>query len=549
MKFINRFSKVAAVLVVAFIGVAAASTKDHGKYFEISKNIEIFTNLYKEINTYYVDDVDPAKLMRTGVDAMLESLDPYTNFISESEIEGFRYITDGKYNGIGALIHKKGDYVTITEPYEGCPAQKAGLKAGDIVKSIDGKSAKGKSTDDISNILKGFPGTEIEVMIERPGVNSELKLTMVRDEVIVPNVPHSGMLDGDIGYVALTTFTRNAGKNVADAVKKLKEENPNMKGVIFDLRGNGGGLLTEAVNVSNVFIPKGELVVTTKGKVIDWDRSFKTLNKPVDEEMPLVVLINKGSASASEIVSGVIQDLDRGVLIGQRSYGKGLVQNTRDVGYNSKVKLTTAKYYVPSGRCIQGVSYKDGSPINIPDAERTSFKTKNGRPVLDGGGVKADILLERKEGENIIASLLQKHLIFDYVTNYCIGKETIPAVENFDFTAFEDFVTFLSDKDYNYETATEKLLKKLKEQAEEDAYLDQIQPQIKSMEDKIMAEKKNDLYNSKEEISNIIEKEIASRYFYQKGKIEVGLKNDKEIKEAVKVLNNPAEYEKILKKK
>ncbi len=549
MKFINRFSKVAAVLVVAFLGVAAVSTTDHGKYFEISKNIEIFTNLYKEINTYYVDDVDPAKLMRTGVDAMLESLDPYTNFISESEIEGFRYITDGKYNGIGALIHKKGDYVTITEPYEGCPAQKAGLKAGDIVKSIDGKSAKGKTTDDISNILKGFPGTEIEVIVERPGVSKEMKLTMVRDEVIVPNVPHSGMLDGDVGYVALTTFTRNAGKNVADAVKKLKEENPSMKGVIFDLRGNGGGLLTEAVNVSNVFIPKGELVVTTKGKVIDWDRSFKTLNKPVDEEIPLVVLINKGSASASEIVSGVIQDLDRGVLIGQRSYGKGLVQNTRDVGYNSKVKLTTAKYYVPSGRCIQGVSYKDGSPINIPDSERTSFKTRNGRPVLDGGGVKADILLERKEGQNIISSLVRKHLIFDYVTKYCIGKESIPAVENFDFTEFEDFVTFLGDKDYNYETATEKLLKKLREQAEEDAYLDQVQSQIKMMEDKILAEKKNDLYTSKEEITNIIEKEIASRYFYQKGKIEVGLKNDKEIKEAIKILNTPAEYKKILQQK
>ena len=338
-------------------------------------------------------------------------------------------------------------------------------------------------------------------------------------------------------------------KNVADALKKLKEENPNMKGVIFDLRGNGGGLLTEAVNVSNVFIPKGELVVTTKGKVIDWDRSFKTLNKPVDEEMPLVVLINKGSASASEIVSGVIQDLDRGVLVGQRSYGKGLVQNTRDVGYNSKVKLTTAKYYVPSGRCIQGVSYKDGSPINIPDSERTAFKTRNGRPVFDGGGVKADILLERKEGQHIISSLIQKHLIFDYVTQYCIGKESIPAVENFEFTDFENFVAFLGDKDYNYETATEQLLSELRDQAKEDTYLDQVQPQIKAMEDKIKSEKKNDLYDNKEEISNIIEKEIASRYFFQKGKIEVGLKNDVEIKEAIKLLNTPTEYNKILQQK
>ncbi len=547
MRFITQSFKIFVVLVVAFAGIAAVSTKDHGKYFEISKNIEIFTNLYKEINTYYVDEVDPAKLMRTGVDAMLESLDPYTNFISESEIEGFRYITDGKYNGIGALIHKKGDYVTITEPYEGCPAQKAGLKAGDIVKSIDGKSAKGKNTDDISNILKGFPGTEIELTIERPGESKEMKITMVRDEVVVPNVPHHGMLKNDVGYVALTTFTRNAGKNVANAVKKLKEENPNLKGVIFDLRGNGGGLLTEAVNVSNVFIPKGELVVTTKGKVIDWDRSFKTLNKPVDEELPLVVLINKGSASASEIVSGVIQDLDRGVLIGQRSYGKGLVQNTRDVGYNSKVKLTTAKYYIPSGRCIQGVSYKDGSPIDIPDSERTAFKTRNGRPVLDGGGVKADLMLERKEGQNIINSLLQKHLIFDFVTEYCIGKESIPVVDDFEFTDFDRFVKFLDGKDYNYETETEKLLINLQLQADEDAYLGKLQGQIDAMERSILDEKENDLFNSKEEIINIIEKEIASRYFYQKGKIEVGLKNDIEIKEAIKLFNNPAEYKKLLK--
>jgi len=329
----------------------------------------------------------------------------------------------------------------------------------------------------------------------------------------------------------------------------LKEENPNMKGVIFDLRGNGGGLLTEAVNVSNVFIPKGELVVTTKGKVIDWDRSFKTLNKPVDEELPLVVLINKGSASASEIVSGVIQDLDRGVLIGQRSYGKGLVQNTRDVGYNSKVKLTTAKYYIPSGRCIQGVSYEDGTPINIPDTDRTAFKTRNGRSVYDGGGVKADVLLDKKEGQQIISSLLQKHLIFDYVTEYCIGKPTIPAVKDFKFTEFENFVAFLEGKDYNYETQTEQLLSELVKQAEEDSYLDQIQTQIKLMEDKIQEEKKNDLYNNKMEISNIIEKQIASRYFFQKGKIEVGLKNDEEIKKAIDLLNTPTEYNKVLKNK
>ncbi|MFK7806607.1 MAG: S41 family peptidase [Saprospiraceae bacterium] len=548
MKIITRFSKLTVVMLIAYLGIAAVSS-DHGKYFEISKNIEIFTNLYKEINTYYVDDIDPAKLMRTGVDAMLESLDPYTNFISESEIEGFRYITDGKYNGIGALIHRKDDMIVITEPYENCPAHKAGLKAGDIVLEIDGKNAVGKTTDDVSDILKGFPGTEIELKIKRPGVSDNMSITMTRDEVIVPNVPHSSFVTDDIGYISLTTFTRDAGKNVAEALKKLKAENPALKGVIFDLRGNGGGLLTEAVNVSNVFIPKGELVVTTKGKVIDWDRSFKTLNKPVDEEIPLVVLINKGSASASEIVSGVIQDLDRGVLIGQRSYGKGLVQNTRDVGYNSKVKMTTAKYYIPSGRCIQGVSYSDGTPIDIPDAERTAFKTRNGRTVLDGGGVKSDVPLDELAGEGIMRSLFEKHLIFDFVTEYCVGKETIPAVENFEFKDFDQFVTFLKGKDYHYETETEKLLKNLEKKADQEKLLSSVQGDITTLQNKIQQEKKNELQKNKERITDFIEKEIASRYYYQKGKIMMSLKNDIEIEEAVKVLSDNNRYQEILGKK
>ncbi len=534
-------------MLVAFLGVATV-TSDHGKYFEISKNIEIFTNLYKEINTYYVDEIDPAKLMRTGVDAMLESLDPYTNFISESEIEGFRYITDGKYNGIGALIHKKDDHVVITEPYEGCPAHKAGLKAGDIVVSIDGKSAKGKSTDDVSDILKGFPGTEIELTIKRPGESKERKVTMTRDEVVVPNVPHYSFVKDDIGYISLTTFTREAGKNVANALEKLKEENPNMKGVIFDLRGNGGGLLTEAVNVSNVFIPKNELVVTTKGKVIDWDRSFKTLNKPVDETLPLVVLINKGSASASEIVSGVIQDLDRGVLIGQRSYGKGLVQNTRDVGYNSKVKLTTAKYYIPSGRCIQGVSYSDGAPIDIPDEERTAFKTRRGRTVLDGGGVKADIILDKSKGEGIINSLMENYLIFDFVTEYCVGKESIAAVEDFNFTDFDQFVKFLENKNYQYETDTEQMLADLKKKAEKENLWSTVQPEYNALQSKIKQQNKDELNKNKARIVDLIEKEIASRYYHQKGKIMMSLKNDEEIKEAVSILTDTGRYNKLLGK-
>lgn len=537
--------KILGMVLLAVLTMSTIST-DNGKYFEISKNIEIFTNLYKEINTSYVDDLDPAKLMRTGIDAMLESLDPYTNYISETEIEGFRYITDGKYNGIGSLIRKMGDYVTITEPYADSPAAKAGLKAGDVILAVDGKSAKGKSSDDVSNILKGFPGTEVVLTIQRPGEAKEKKVTMVRDEVLVPNVPYSGMVSEDVGYIALTTFTRNAGKNVGEALKKLKEEQPNLKGVIFDLRGNGGGLLTEAVNVSNVFIPKGELVVTTKGKVVDWDRSFKTLNKPVDEEVPLVVLIDKGSASASEIVSGVLQDLDRGVLIGQRSYGKGLVQNTRDVGYNSKVKMTTAKYYIPSGRCIQGVSYEDGIPVDIPDSLRTAFKTRNGRKVLDGGGVSPDFPMQKDTDLSIVKGLTSKHIIFKYATEYCLKNPNIPAPEDFNFTDYDGFIQFVDDQNFKYDTDSEKALNKLERQAKKDDYLAQIQPDLEDMRKKILERKRNDLQAHKAAIVNLIEKEIASRYYYQKGKIEVGLKNDPEIKESLRLFSNPAEYKKLI---
>ena len=539
--------KLVAILLIAFTSIATIDS-DHNKYFEISKNIEIFTNLYKEINTYYVDDLDPGKLMRTGVDAMLESLDPYTNYISETEIEGFRYITDGKYNGIGAMIRQIGDYVTITEPYDDCPAQKAGLKAGDIILEVDGKSAKGKSTDDVSAILKGFPGTEVDLLIERPGESKSKKITLVRDEVIVPNVPYSGMVSDDVGYVALSTFTRDAGKNVGNAIKQLKADNPELKGVIFDLRGNGGGLLTEAVNVSNVFIPKGEMVVTTKGKVADWDRSFKTLNKSIDEQIPLVVLINKGSASASEIVSGVIQDFDRGVLIGQRSYGKGLVQNTRDVGYNSKVKMTTAKYYVPSGRCIQAVSYENGEPIDIPDSLRTTFKTQSGRVVLDGGGVKPDIAIKEDIDVPIIKDLLRKYMIFEYATEYALQHNEIPTVEEFRFTEFDDFVAFLQKKNFHYETQSEKVLKDLEKVAKKEELNDVFESDLKAIQNKIETEKKNELYENKETIISLIEKEVASRYYFQKGRIQIGLRNDAEIKEALAVIKDHKRYKTLLEK-
>jgi len=546
MKFNRRSLKVLGLLVVLFIGVSTNYTTDHGKFFEIAKNIEIFTNLYKEINTYYVDDLDPAKLMRTGVDAMLESLDPYTNYISESEIEGFRYITEGKYNGIGAQIKIIDDYITITEPYEDSPAFKAGLKAGDQLVAVDGHPAKGKSSEEVNEILKGYPGTAVELTIRRPGEDKDLKIKLVRDEVRVPNVPYHGMVADGIGYVALTTFTRQAGRNVAKGLKALKEENPDLKGVILDLRGNGGGLLAEAVNVCNVFIPKGELVVTTKGKVKDWDRSFKTLNPPVDAEIPLAVLINNNSASASEIVCGVIQDLDRGVLIGQRSYGKGLVQNTRDVGYSSKVKMTTAKYYIPSGRCIQSVEYQDGKPAHIPDERRTPFKTRNGRVVLDGGGLKPDVLMDRDGESDILKTLEEKPLIFNYVTQYCLKHETIPPVEDFHFSEWDGFLGYLYENHFYYDTKSEQVLEKFKEQAKADGY--HLEGDVEAIKVKIIAAEKDNLEKHKAAIINEIEKEISGRYYYRKGKIKIGLRNDEEIKKAVEVLKDKELYKNLLTK-
>jgi len=542
----TRIMKYSGVLAMLFLGISTTFKSDHGKYFEISKNLEIFTNMYKELNSAYVDDLDPGALMRVGIDAMLESCDPFTNYYSESDIEGFKYLTEGKYNGVGAIFENVDDYIHVTEVYEKSPANKAGLKVGDKLVAIDNQDAKGRTIDELGAILKGYAGSKIDFKVQRPGAAKPMNLSLTRDEVNIPNVPYFGLVADNIGYVALTTFTRNAGRNVASAVQDMKADYPDLKGLVFDLRGNGGGLLTEAVNVSNVFIPKGELVVTTKGKIKDWDRSFKTLNKPVDEEIPVVVLIDKNSASASEIVSGVLQDLDRAVLLGQRSYGKGLVQNTRDIGYSARIKLTTAKYYIPSGRCIQSVEYEDGEPVDIPDEKRAKFQTRAGRTVLDGGGVKPDIVLDLDGETDILKNLLENFVIYEYLNEYCLGKDSIVAVEDFHFEDWNGFEKFLTTKEFNYDSKSEVLLKDLKAQAAKDGYsLDQ---EIESLQGKITAAKANDLANNKELIIKAIEKEVASRYYFQKGKLQMGLRNDQEIKDAVALLNDPTQMAKILKK-
>ena len=520
----KRYKKIiiVAILSISGIGLFSYTANPSSNFFEIAKNIEIFTNVYKEINTYYVDDVEPAALMRTGVDAMLQSLDPYTNFISESEIEGYKFMTTGKYGGIGASIRKVDDYVIIAEPYEGFPAHKFGMLAGDVILEVEGQSAKGKNTDEVSEILKGTPGTNVNILVQRPGVEKSMKFTLVREEIQIDNVPYYGMVNDAIGYITLTTFTENAGDNVAKALEELKKNN-NLKGIIFDLRGNGGGLLREAVNVTNVFVEKGLTTVTTKSKVAEWDKEYKTLNNPTDKNIPLAILVDGGSASASEIVSGAIQDFDRGVLLGERTYGKGLVQNTKDVGYNSKVKMRISKYYIPSGRCIQGVNYEGGEAKKIVDSLKTEFKTINGRKVYDGGGVNPDIKIEKEAYEEITISLLRENLIFDYVTQWVLKNPKPESIELISYSDndFNDFLNYSKNKDYSYETNSEKIIKELETAIENDKFTDAtIQSRLNSLKETISLEKNQEIIKYKSQIISEIKKEIATRYFLQKGKIQ-----------------------------
>ncbi|MBC6994791.1 S41 family peptidase [Lewinella lacunae] len=523
---------------------AATVSPLNDKYFEIMKAIEVYTNVYKEVNTYYVDDIEPNKLMRTGIEAMVGSLDPYTNYISETDVELARLRQSGKYQGIGAELEYIDGLPTIMTLYQGQPADAAGLKTGDRLLQIDGRETTGYNLEQLEEIMRGFPGTTMELTIERPG-SGQQELKLLRGDVNIPNVPYYGMLENNVGYVALTTFTQQAGKNVRDAVAKLRAENPNLAGVVLDLRDNGGGLLNEAVDIVNIFVPKDELIVTTKGKVREWDRSYKTNNNPLDLEIPVAVLINDHSASASEIVSGSLQDLDRAVLIGQRSYGKGLVQNIMETGYGSRVKITTAKYYIPSQRCIQALEYRDGKPYDIPDAQRAVFKTRAGRKVLDGGGVAPDIELPILGGKAITQGLLEDHVIFDFVNEWVADHPTIDSVANFHFKDWDRFEAFLQRGEFEYTSKAEKALEKALEEAREEGY--DISSQLAAIQQQVDREQLAAIQSYREEIISIIEKEIAGRYYYQRGQVQMGLRNDREVQEAIAVLNDPARYAALLK--
>ena len=541
-------SKKVKIFIISVV-VLISSFSFTDSYFEIAKNLDIFTTVYRELNNYYVDETDPGKLMKTAIDKMLKSLDPYTNYIPESEIEDFQFMTTGQYGGIGAVITKRKDYVFISEPYEGFPAQKAGLIAGDKILEINGESAKGKNTEDVSKALKGQPNTEVQLLIERPYLEDPFSVSFKRQKISVKSVPFYSYLNESIGYIKLRSFTRNCSNDIKNAFLDLKKQG-DLKGLILDLRANPGGLLNESVNIVNLFVDKGQEVVSTKGKIKSWDKVYKASKSPTDLEIPIVVLINQSSASASEIVAGAIQDLDRGIVIGQRSFGKGLVQQTKKLSYNSQLKLTVAKYYIPSGRCIQALDYsnrnEDGSVGKVPDSLMTAFKTKNGRTVYDGGGVNPDIEIDQDDISNLIVSLIQERLFFDYATYYKHQNPSLDSLFIMDDTGFNSFVDFLGDKSYDYKTETEKAFEVLKNKSEKENYFADIQDKYENLFQEFEINKKNDLIRNKEIIKEILSEEIASRYFYQEGRIRTSLNFDKEVQEAIIYLSKQDMYNSVL---
>lgn len=553
MKILKKPVKVIVLLVCLLVGVSAIGLKDGDRMFEISKNVEIFVNVFKELNKNYVDEIDPAELMRIGIDAMVSSLDPFTNYISESQVERYRISDDERFQGIGASIVLAEDKIMITDLMEGGAAVTAGIKAGDELLTINGEVLKGKEAEDIQTMLRGIAGTPVKLEIKRHGSGKTEVVNVERGEVNIPNVPYAGVVSDGIAYIHLTVFTDNAGANIQKELKRLKREAGDsnaIKGLVLDLRYNGGGLLREAVNICNLFIPKNAEVVFTRGKVKEKDQSFKTLAIPYDLDIPIAVLINKKSASASEIVSGVIQDRDRGVIIGQRSYGKGLVQNTFELGYNNRVKITTSKYYIPSGRCIQGVEYKNGEPVDIPDNKRSKFKTLNGRTVLDGGGITPDVKLPAHEMAEVTQALLDQKMIFLYTNEYVLKHDSIKNIDDFSFTAYDDFLAYLKKKNFSFNKEAEKEINLLQEKCSKNADLKAtIGAEIKAMKEKLESEKTKDLVKFKDEIVVELEKEIISRYFYQKGKTKIGLKRDKEVDEAIAILKDQAKYNSLLGKK
>ncbi len=541
-------------LAIAAVTVTVAFTAPAEKYFDIAKSLDIFSTLFKEVNAFYVDEVDPKKLIDTGIVGMLQSLDPYTDYIPEEDLEAFSIQTTGQYAGIGALIGIVNKKAVITNPYYSFPAQQAGLRVGDEFISLNGKNVEGKSTSEISAMLKGKAKTELEVVVRRYGQKDDLKFTIQREKIKITNVVYQGLIDGAIGYIKLDDFTPGAGKEVEQAVVSLKAKGA--KKIILDLRNNPGGLLHEAVNIVNVFIPRGLEVVSTKGKVQEWNKTYNTLNEPVDTEIPVVVLTSQGSASASEIVAGSLQDYDRAVLIGQKTFGKGLVQTTRQLSYNAQLKITTAKYYIPSGRCIQAVDYahrkSDGTVTRFADSLKSEFKTKHGRKVYDGGGLDPDYPVKNELISSAVVELISSGLLFEYSSKYCGEHLPVPAsMQNFKISdaEYQKFAAWLKEQKFSYESDLDKQVNKLIATTKSEHYYDELQGSLKELKEKVEANHSGDLTRFKKEFSAALEQQIAFHYRLDAGDAEISLDRDAEILEAKKVLADAAGYKKTLSPK
>ena len=549
----NKILKSAlAVSVVIILGLSFWGFKSDQKNFEISKNLDIFYTLVRELNLFYVDEVKPEKLIKKGIDDMLETLDPYTVFIPESEMDDFKFMTTGEYAGIGAMISKRGGQIIVAEPYEGFPAQLNGLRAGDIFLEVDGKSVDKMVVSDVSEILKGPAKKAVKVKIQRPGETQPFTKDIVREEIQIDPVTYYGMIDSKTGYVRLSSFTDGCAEGVRNAIIDLRDKK-GASALVLDLRSNPGGLLGEAVKVTNLFVNHGQEIVSTKGKVLQWDKTYRAMEQPVDSVMPLIILVNSGSASASEIVAGALQDLDRAVIMGNRTFGKGLVQTTRDLSYNTKLKVTTAKYYIPSGRCIQALDYShrntDGSVGNIPDSLITEFKTRNGRIVKDGGGVTPDVRVVQDTLSALSYKLVQDFMVFDFATEFARTHKTIAPPDQFMISdeIYNEFHKFLTDKKFSYESRSELTLKNLIETAKRERYFEGAKNEFEALEKGLTLNLNQDLEKSGEEIRDLLKDEIVSRYYYQKGAIIAALGSDKEVKSVLALFQNPLEYSRVLK--
>ena len=533
---------------VAGAGLVTVAAGD--SYFEISKNLEIFNELYKELNIYYVDDTQPGKLMKTGIDAMLSSLDPYTQYIPESDMEDYRFMTTGQYGGIGALIKRRDDRMLISEPYEGFPAMRSGIWAGDEILEVDGRRVAGMSTEEVSKLLKGQAGTTVKVLVQRKGSAPELK-ELLREEIKIPDVPFKGIIDADqgVGYIKLNSFTQTAGMEVRNAVKELKEKGATR--LILDLRGNGGGLLREAVNIVNLFVPKNQLVVETRGRIAEWDKAYKTLSEPLDATIPLVVLVDRQSASASEIVSGALQDLDRAVVVGERTFGKGLVQQTRDLYYNSKLKVTVAKYYIPSGRCIQKLDYSQrdstGKVVEVKEESIAEFKTRNGRPVFDGRGILPDVNVAEPELAKVVDGLYAKDLFFDFATEYRLAHPEMGPAEAFRITEplFQEFLAYVKDHEVEYDTESMRALGVLEEQTRRERYYDMVRADLEKLRKQLQPDHTEEIVMFRSDIEDVLLNELVGRYHYQTGRAQAAMKSDPYVRKAIEVLANGS-YSSIL---